>query len=66
MFLSTDQHDYENVPEPKVVICADTEEERDYLNVEPLHLHGELEILPYCLNRKLRNLGPSITVNNTN
>ncbi|XP_026217032.1 linker for activation of T-cells family member 1-like [Anabas testudineus] len=36
---SIDQHDYENVPEQKVPMCADAEEDRDYLNVEPLHFH---------------------------
>lgn len=40
-FWSTDQHDYENVPEQKVLICADAEEDRDYLNVEPLHFQSK-------------------------
>ncbi|XP_029015420.1 uncharacterized protein LOC114860760 [Betta splendens] len=39
---SLDQHDYENVPEQKVP-CPDSEEDRDYLNVVPLHFQNSAQ-----------------------
>lgn len=34
-------------------MCADAEEDRDYLNVEPLHFQSELEFFFIVSHRKL-------------
>lgn len=45
---STDQHDYENVPEKKGPMCADAEEDGDYLNVKEINFQSKFTFFVSC------------------